>query len=410
MDPVKSWALVILGIAAAWYYYTQIKGPLSRKGRGRTAIEHSRRDAAKIKQKKDDRQSGSESPYTSASGVQGQSGLKEKLKKRKPTKLVEELAASSAVDTTPVDQSGYANDDGIDNREFAKRLVDLKKGTLLTAPSKKTTGSGGRTIKAREAKASDGIDAYDGFSPSSSTTGADGDDDLSPAVSPSLKALQKTNSIVRGDISDMLEPSAPGPSVLRITEPTEPMRQQTRRAAPVELQESKKQRQNRKKVEEKKAARQEAEKERRVLLEKQLRTAREAEGRPAKNGLIPAKAPSSSAWTISPKPSNGEPKSEVPTLAYDEPLLDTFDRNGLEASKPSQPAKTWDRELPSEEEQMRMLAETDDSSWSTVNKKSKKKTVSVGSATTSNEGGEGTQPQAASTNPFSQAQDSDWVA
>ena len=142
---------------------------------------------------------------------------------------------------------------------------------------------------------------------------------------------------------------------------------------PPKEEETKRQRQNRKKAEERKIAREEDEKARRVLLEKQLRTARESRGEAARNGLAPA--PSTSAWT-----NNGPQKAAVsaPINGANGTLLDTF---VSENAPPSQPKMNgngrqggWaEHGLPSEEEQMRILAESDESAWKTVSKKEKKK-------------------------------------
>jgi len=154
----------------------------------------------------------------------------------------------------------------------------------------------------------------------------------------------------------------------------------------LEPAETKKQRQNRRKAEERKAAREEAEKHRRVLLEKQLRTAREAEGRPAKNGLgVTSKPPAKSAWTSTSTSVGVDSKKEA---AENVSLLDTFDSSNrsedasLDGPTSSSTSDTgnsksthqWEQDLPSEEEQMRIIKEQeDDAGWNTVGKSRKKK-------------------------------------
>src|SRR5206468_1295142 len=98
----------------------------------------------------------------------------------------------------------------------------------------------------------------------SSTTGADADDDLSPAGSPASGAasLAAAKSV---DISDMLEEPRAAPGVLRLTDPKGTMGKQKSKQAPrtFEVAETKKQRQNRLKREAQKAVNEESEKERR---------------------------------------------------------------------------------------------------------------------------------------------------
>jgi len=251
---------------------------------------------------------------------------------------------------------------------------------------------GSRQRKGNKKESKEYVDKTEAYqSATSSTTGADADDDLSPAMSPVLGATaNKTPS--GADVSDMLEPRGAAPSVLRLTEPSQPVRQKQQQAPrPGTPQETKKQRQNKKKAEERKLQREQEEKERQVLLENQRRTAREARGEPAKNGLRPAKAPTSSAWNLPHHASNTAVTSAPITPANDGALLDTFDLDGISTTSSSENATNgtsattesmnnsmnWVN-MPSEEEQMRMAME--DSGWSTVPKGRKVKKVQANSA------------------------------
>lgn len=320
------------------------------------------------------------------------------LKKRKGGKKAGgQPAQSSAVDVVPASVEQIDSDDAlshdIDNAEFARQLSRLKAGTPLNKPSTVAeTRKAKKPGKQEEAPpvlvnglghAADGPPNPNGVSTASSTTGADADDDLSPAVSPEFGATKTPTAA--GDVSDMLEVPKQGPSILRLTEPAESQEtRQPRPPKPATEQETKKQRQNRKKNEEKKMAREAEEKERRIRLEKQLRTAREAEGRPAKNGLGSSQAPVANAWD---KP-DGEGASKYLSLtATNDTLLDTFDQttrvttnshsNGGNGNSADRERKS---ELPSEEEQMRLLTELDGKGWNTVkkNSKAKKKTGDAG--------------------------------
>lgn len=184
----------------------------------------------------------------------------------------------------------------------------------------------------------------------------------------------------------MLEQPSAGPSVLKITEPANPSQpKKSKQPASFEAVETKKQRQNRKKAEAAKQAREEDEKERKALMEKQRRTAREAEGRAAKDGstFMATKAPAESAWVA---PTNGTSSNDSKP-AEKVQLLDTYEP-AKKASKPAAaPANEtqyseselagsdWQKNyssLPSEEEQERIAIEESDE-WQTVKAKTKER-------------------------------------
>jgi hypothetical protein len=209
---------------------------------------------------------------------------------------------------------------------------------------------------------------------SGASSTADADDDQSSAASPSLGATLASKLPSGKDVSDMLESSGVAPAVLKISgseKPARPAKPQQQRTE--STQETKKQRQNRKKVEEAKAQREADEKERKILMEKTRRTARESRMEPAKNGLQPAKAPSSSAWAEG-------PSKKVTSSTSNNQLLDTFEP--ADVSGPGQPvtnnkASTTESlanghyaNLPDEDEQMRMAMA--DSQWTSVTKKPRK--------------------------------------
>ena len=401
MEPWKSWGIIAVVGAGAYLYYSQ--SGKAKRGRGRIPFvpeqtqrrNSNLRDDSKGRRKRKDASGVSDHVISDVADVSSASAKargKGRPKKRKgEKKSSSQLAQSSAVDASQEGgvefDLGDAGDDGIDNEEFAKQLSGLKTGTSLTKPAnsnetKKTKRQGKRNELPPEpangglAPANGGPSAK-GMSTSSSTTGADADDDLSPAMSPTLGATESTKAA--GDVSDMLENPSKGPPVLRLVQPAEPqVPRQPKAPKKAEEPLTKKQRQNRQRNEEKKAARAETEKERRVLMEKQLRTAREAEGRPAKNGLESSKPSVSNAWTKS-----GDDVPPAPTADDNGALLDTFEgTNGSASSNNASKGngnsgnKLWGRDLPSEEEQMRILNEMDNNDgWNTVEKggKGKKK-------------------------------------
>lgn len=418
MDPWMSWAVLgVFGFGAA-YYYTQ--AGKSKRSRGRasplvSAEQSQRRGSDQRNDSKDKRkkkgklsdtsdQPGNDVADVSSASIQNStSGTVKKRKggKKQPSKL----AQSSAVEVSPEQGVGTENDiaetQDMDNEEFARQLSGLKTGTSLKKPvtqnqTKKSKKQGKRNETAPQAmngsaSKTNGVASSQDMSTASSTTGAYADDDLSPAMSPDLRATQATTPSST-DISDMLEPAAKGPSILRITEPANPQPiRQPKVQKPALEPETKKQRQNRQKNEEKKAIREQDEKERRALLEKQLRTVREAEGRPAKNGLGASKTPSTNVWD---KPASAASDSVGPaTKQSSASLLDTFEDvpttaanahssnggvNGMSVDE-----KVWKNDLLSEEEQMRIITEMDsDNTWNTVVKggKSKKKSPATTTA------------------------------
>ncbi|CAK7229325.1 hypothetical protein SBRCBS47491_007207 [Sporothrix bragantina] len=306
-----------------------------------------------------------------------------KAKASTPTSFAAVAAAA------PAQTYSYSSDDDRDaarNREFARQLSNVKQGTKFTGKSKEETRqksvkqSRAEEVPVAAAPAAAPIDTGRVSAPSS-TAGIDADDDSSSAAtSPVLAATQQA-----GNVDDMLEKRAPGPSVIRLTNTEEKPNYKTAKpkAAP-EPVETKKQRQNRKKAELAKAEREAAEKDRKVKLEAQRRTARLAEGRAAKDGsaFMAAQANKSNAWTDSKdKATSSGSNGFVPVQP-----LDTFDANVVRTDAPKSSVPSYDKReewmasLPSEEEQMELLRDED--SWNTVKtKKTKgKKTKEVSSA------------------------------
>ena len=405
MEPWQSWAIIgVLGAGGYWYYANSQKSSRGRTQKPAPASQLPRRssntrDEIKGRKKKGKGKvlnEGNQNPVdvldvpsaTAATNGEGNS-----VKRKGDRNEREKFGQSSAVDVKladKVDAASYEPEEAADNKEFAKQMSGLKQGTSLeksdAASDTTRTKKQGKQNESHQAtslgKAVEptGRASSHEMSTASSTTGADADDDLSPAVSPGLGASNAASNAA--GVADMLEAPAKGPSVLRLTSPTQsqPERQQKPKK-PASEPETKKQRQNRQKNEEKRVAREEVEKERRVLMEKQRRTAREAEGRPAMNGLgsMPA---TTSVWSKLTKATvpNGSPKIGS---GINGPLLDTFDESSRSDSTSSATGingsaanpKAWEKDIPSEEEQMRLLSEMDGDGWSTVAKggKAKKK-------------------------------------
>ena len=400
MEPWQSWTLLGLVLGAVGYYYSTTAQNKRMKGRGAANLEPAQqvnsksRNDGKVKRKKEKEASApaQQSPDALESSTQlPASGIPEGAKKKKPRKKNAEKATSTAAvelsNEKETAQSDHEQEE-LDNIDFARQLNNAQVGTSLKKPDGPAQSKKGKKKANRKNPANvpngnappvpNGVPNGTNVSGTSSTTGADADDDLSLANSPELAATSATTASGL-DVSDMLEAPAKGPSILRLTEPAhpQPVREpKVKKAAPEP--ETKKQRQHRKKREEQKVIREEIEKERKVLLETQRRTAREAEGRPAKNGL--ASSPAANAW-------NGRPTAEAPPVKSSastaQPLLDTLDQTESRTSSPEKhvntlttPQPSTYQDLPSEEEQLRIISELDsDNTWSTVEKggKAKKK-------------------------------------
>lgn len=267
-------------------------------------------------------------------------------------------------------------------KEFARHFNQVKSGTNLQA---RPSASTARTKSVKQSKAQEKPKPVK-FQPSPPTTapssaaGGDADDDHSSTFnSPDLSATSN-DTPVAGGVSDMLEQPAAGPKVLKVSAPTKPAPQPKKAKAPAEPEETKKQRQNRLKNEQAKAEREQAEKERVKLAEKQRRTAREAEGRAAKDGstFMASQAPSSSSWSQAlPKGNDTKPSAT---------LLDTFDAPSKTGESSSGEAATsssdWEK-VYSQMSEGEQLAKFEEDNWETVtqkkqkNKKAQKETEEV---------------------------------
>ncbi|TGJ83213.1 hypothetical protein E0Z10_g5563 [Xylaria hypoxylon] len=269
------------------------------------------------------------------------------------------------------------------DRDFARQLSNTHAGAKFN--TRKADEKRQKSVK--QSKAQEIIS--DKISAPSSTTG-DADDDLSPQSSPVVTAADSQG------VSDMLEPVAPGPSVLRLTGTDSVKKPKDRKAKTPEPVETKKQRQNRKKVETAKVAREEDEKERKVKMEQQRRTARIAEGRAAKDGST--FVATQNAWSS--QPANG---------SHPVQLLDTFEQQPkpepvkAPVSTPVAPAAKTSSDpwsgLPSEEEQLEMIRQED--SWNEVKtkKKGKKKGAAIEASIPSSQPTNGNSSATASSKP-----------
>lgn len=317
---VGSWAGVI-AVGAGYWYLTKDKGQKATKVVEKiTAKTEPKKKEAKQKAKK---ATGVDASASSAD--QSEKTTKKRNKKAKATK--EPAAVTQNLEQTTHDDDDEAEEQ-TDIREFARAMSNAKSG--ITAGDRPSQGSRQKSVKQSRAAGS-------GFSTS------EADDE--------------------SGVADMLETPAVGPSVLRVTAPTNAQPKKEKKAAKApEPVETKKQRQNRQKKEAEQAARAEAEAQRKVLEEQQRRTARLAEGRAAKDGSssAAARAAAASVW----KDKGPEVPAASSTNGHVQ-LLDT-----VSAPAPAKISQEYSA-LPSEEEQIRQIEQEEE--WATVSKPKKNK-------------------------------------
>jgi len=368
--------IVVIGAGGWAYYYYQNANSNRRAFRGRSSrAPSSVSEPSTVRlsraRRREDKRDASDVPSSDGGSANG------RVKKPK-------VAKSSGSRFEVLETNEPEEEEEGDDVEFAEALQKSRNGTTFVSSSRQDTRQ--KTVKQAEAnKRSDP-------SATSSTTGAEADDDLSPAVSPALNAT-KGSKLPKGvDVSDMLEPSRPAPTILSIKPAEKPERERPKPQSKQEdVQETKKQRQNRKKKEEKQAVQQDLEQQRKKMEEAQRRTARESRGEPAKNGIMSANASPANPW-------NGVKHAgavRAPISAG--PLLDTFTSDNVSTSSSNVPHSAasnstgdvrWEEGLPDEDEQMRRIMEQDESAWHTVpvgGKRGKKKQVEKGADATETE-------------------------
>ncbi|KAI0125548.1 hypothetical protein BJ170DRAFT_684811 [Xylariales sp. AK1849] len=339
-NTVGGWAIILGGIGV-YYLYTQ---------------KHSGRAAGKVSglSNKLNADFGKDvASATAAMKKKADKALKPKPKP-KPASSSNDAAVITSSDYNPAADAAASRDS---DRDFAQLYSKAKSGHKFTA--NKSDEKKQKSVKQSRAQEADEPAAK--TSAPSSTTG-DADDDLSPQASPVIAATGSR------DVSDMLEASSPGPSVLRLTD-TDLAKPKDKKTKAPEIAETKKQRQNRQKAERKKLERQQEELERKKLEEAQRRKARIAEGRPAKDGSTSV-APKENAWTAK---TNGESPS-----APVQPL-DTFEHKPVQkpaTTSTKERPDAWLSDLPSEEEQLKMALQEAD--WSEVPNRKNKKTKKPG--------------------------------
>jgi hypothetical protein len=338
MNPYLSWAIMLIVAGALGWYYTNIS-KAKGKAAGRGSAEKSE-NIPSTKPKKKTRKTPEPAPAL--------------------TKNLEEKPESPATY-----QNVDRDEEDMDIKEFAKRYAAVKTG-VSTANHPKTRSNEQQSKHSTISLESSSGEFMGSHLSTSSTNGADADDDLSSAGSPVDNVAS-----VADYMSDMLEPPAPSSSVFRLAGPpgSQPKKPKTQ---PFKQVETKKQRQQKAKNEARKLQVQEAEEQRRKLLEKQLHTAREAERQKAARTNT---NPIPSVWKIQ-ATDNASSGAQEAVLAQDS-LLNTFDPSATTLSDQGEARPKFSapgRDLPTEEEQLRILgALSSENDWTTVSSKKGKK-------------------------------------
>lgn len=322
MNPYISWAILLVVAGGLGWYYTNGTTPKAK-------------------------------PVIRSTAEKAEATVAPKKQKRKSKPASESVSAKKPEVQTVVSGPTVEDDkpdEEIDRNEMARRMAGMKDGaSAIPAPAPTKSQKKNKKKKPTQLDTSD--------TRASSTTGAEADDDLSPAPSPAVNATVPS----AGYVSDMLEAPAPGASVLRVTGnvETQPKKQKVQTFKEVE---TKKQRQNRLKNEARKQEVLKAEAERKRLLEKQLHTARGLE----RQETARTTAPATNAWQKKEAPAtktNGASRPVPAAAPASSGLLDTFESS----SAPGE--KEWQQNLPSEAEQLRQFgAANGDDQWTTVSK------------------------------------------
>lgn len=314
---------VLAGGLGGYYYYTTKRSQHAAAGTRRRSTNDfkSKPDRRLSVQQRDGAQ-----PAATSEKPEKQSDATSSKKKKAPKKQQQQQPPPQQkpkAEPTPevvVHEDKPERESDISIAQFAQQMTQARQGSKLAAPK----GKENRVKTVKQGKARDTPILSSESSQAGGETGAEADDDFSPAASPALNS---------GDVSDMLEPTPSGPTSIRLTAPTNPQKQRAPKQAKEEIVESKKARQNRKKVEERRIQREAEEKERKTLEERQRRAAREARGEPAKNGIPVARAPINNPW----EEKNAATAATVQTGATvngssNGPLLDTFDAESTGSS------------------------------------------------------------------------------
>lgn len=298
LSTLISWAALFAIAAGLTTYYNP---DLLRKLRQSPPVQELKQPKKKIKRPhfKDGEEKGTSNPVSSN---EAPISKKRKIVSAPVEDTVKVTTTKGQSTSIPRDEEGH-----MDNRAFAQQLARAQAGTKLeksVGPVKEK-----RTVKPGKAFESPSLSTE-----TSSTGGRDADDDMSPVGSPPSGTVSTAPTSGSGDVSDMLEAPAPKPTTLRLTDIPENKPKQNLK--PLEQPMTKKQQQRKARREENRLQHDQAEKMRKELMEKQIRSARMAGGT-SNQTKANTFAPTQNAWKKDPTPQPVAPAT----------LLDTFDSN-----------------------------------------------------------------------------------
>ncbi|CEJ90558.1 hypothetical protein VHEMI06334 [[Torrubiella] hemipterigena] len=307
-----------------------------------------------------------------AKGSQQEAPKEDSKKKQRMAAFAQEAHETASKPSAPAPEpqiaSSSADKDSMDDsratREFALQLAKAKEGTKF---DKKSENKQQKEKSVKQSKASQLAAPKTPAQPTDDEPIAGSEpEEISPDVP---EDAQGNIPAEAGRVDDMLEAKPAGPSVLRLTS-TAPKEEKKKTAKAPEKVETKKQRQNRRKAEAAKAMAAEAEAHRKVLEEKQRRTARIADGRAAKDGSQFTNA-AVSAWK------QGSPNGHsAPTNGFHTPL-DTSELVDAPAAAVPVAVKTTPKSAAKPVEPVVVQQQDNDDEWNTVQTKSSKKKAAV---------------------------------
>lgn len=324
MNPYLSWAILLVVAGGLGWYYTNGAAPKVK------ATIQPTLEKAQVAPKKPKR--------------------KTKTPESAPVKKSEVKTVVS-----PPTTEDEKPEEEIDPREMARRQTAIKNGIPQTTSSTKNK-------KKKQQKKAAQLEVG---SHASSTTGAEADDDLSPAVSPQVNATVPS----AGDVDDMIETPSAGSSakVLRVTGDLPSQTEKKAKKEPV-AEKNKKARAHQRKNEERKEQARLDELDRQKKLEQHRRNVPELQA-------TWSQSHANNAWEnkAAAAATNGTSKAAPAPAASNVQLLDTFTPGTAATNE-------WEQGLPTEEVQEQMAKAADaDQAWTQVktkkggNKKENKK-------------------------------------
>ncbi|KAI5370731.1 hypothetical protein Slin15195_G016040 [Septoria linicola] len=298
MDTAAKYAVIVAaGAGLVWYYTSTDKKPQKA-----AVVQDVKKESKKAVRKV---QNYAEKVSKAASSLNATETLESLDKTAQTGSKKRKANAQASAQSKAAPAAERDDDEAIDQstRQFAEQMRQARQGVDVKKSDRGETRV--KTVKPKNTQVASPV--------LSSECSQAAEDEWAPAAG---SPVHNTTGI-----DDMLEKEAPGPNSLRITAPTQPVKEKVNKQKKEEVVETKKQRQNRKKREEKQAAAADDRREQKVLEEQQRRTARIARNEPAKNGTAVAPAPVNNPWSEQ----NAQAEAQVVTASNQTQLLDTFD-------------------------------------------------------------------------------------